>query len=212
MYIYWHTKRLRHAFKAQARNLGSDFAAGGRCRPVIRNQRFSKVKARVARLKWLARSGKDVAKVVRTGIVPAYMYAANIYGVSPHNLARFRALIHKAQCKNAQARSCTMDLALSAKGADPALGAIAGPVVMYLACLRDSVLPRSLLFRSMSSVLQQADKGLKGGAPTGPLHAAVQALGRIGWSFSKLNVPKESQGNEYNIDELAPKSIEKFLH
>jgi len=206
------THRLRHSYKAQARNLGSDFAVGGSCRPIIRNQRFLKVKARVARLKWLAKSGKDVAKVVRTGIVPAYMYAANIYGVSQFNLNRFRAMVHKAQCKNAHSRSCTVDLALSGKQADPALAAISGPVVMFLACLRDGVLPRHILLRSLSGVLHDPMKASSRRAPSGPVHAAVQALQRIGWSFSKLNTLIDSQGNEYNTDLFAPKSIEKFLH
>lgn len=174
----------------------------------VRNDRFAKVFKKCRRLKLLTNSFAHSHKVVKTGVSPAFLYATSIYGVSEHNLSRYRTLVHTTIVNKAQARSCTADLLLAGKDIEPAYNAVGSPIVMFLASLWDSVLPKPFLFRTLSSVLHKAAQGSF--AITGPVSAMCRSLSSLGWHFKSAANPGclvSSTGREIDILTSAPKSV-----
>ena len=121
--------RLRRARRATARNLGVEYAAGGRLRRAVQNMRVKNAVIMAARLKKIRRAGGHTVHVMRSILLAVGLYGVEVVGMLRSQLQRLRTATHSVLYNKASCRSATIDFALVGPRMDPEYYVRTAPVV-----------------------------------------------------------------------------------
>ena len=109
-------RELRGAMRQATRNLGVDYACGGRVGLGVRRQRQRRALVRMPFLKRLRHAGARVVRLVQSAVVPMLVYGAGVIGMPPSQMAQARRLAHSLCRRTARGRSQAAAMALEPRG------------------------------------------------------------------------------------------------
>ena len=205
-------RRLQGTFKRTVRNLGVDFAAGGRVIRKVQNDRLKTASIKSLRMRRIVQAGAQTKKLLRPAILSGATYGVEVMGMLPSRLARLRTDCHRAVSRNPKARSATIELQLDDREHDPAFGVKINPILYFLTAIWDCILPRTLLLRAFSTAVHNVSVK-RWRDVIGPFSAAAHSIVDCGWSFvpGKLLTWKDQHGTMIEVGDLAPRAVAKML-
>ena len=203
---------LNRALVYSTKNLGVDFAAGKRCKYTVRSERIKKLVHRVRRCKALRAAGARTTLLTRTGIVPAGTYGVKVTGIPDRQLLQLRRHVRNATVPRTAGRDLTVDLALLGRDVDPAYVCNREPILMWLRCCWDRVVPVEWTAIAFDMAKQEVWGASNPWSKVrGPAGAVIATLKRIGWQPTTVTRWTDETGKEVDILANSPLSIAKLV-
>ena len=184
--------------------LGIDYTAGARAQRKVLNARLSKVCSRAARMKRMgARGGTHMLK---TGGVPALRFGVIKDGATKGMISKVRKLAGTMRGKTKR-RSLFARLTLTKY--DPGSDLILAPLVAWAKGLWDNLVPKTAMKEAWTHGLGTVGLSTDCGKVYGAAGAAVIAINRLGWKFSRFDAVTTRSGTVLSLRAVSVTTLVK---
>ena len=170
--------------------------------------------SRALRLRSVMRAGAQVAQVASAGLYKAASYGVEVIGMGGSMLKRIRTSAHLAVIKSYRSRSATVDFSLQANPHfDPTYYIRTAPPMWYLTAIWDNLLPRDMLYRTLSTAVFRGGTQPNWNKVIGPASATVASLLSFDWRIDpdNLNLWGPVGHAHLSIDEFCPRDLCVFM-
>ena len=186
-------KRRGIGLQSKVKNLGIDFAAGGRKRKGKQAVKEARQKGAVKKYGRVLRLGKKLAPIItRATVIASVSYGAAISGVTEESLRRMRRMAARAYGPM-QGRSVTARLWM--EDADPAFVILRKQVVHWVEAVWSDLMPMAVMHDAWKLAFKEVAMSVRPhAAATGGAGTYWSALRRLGWTAPTVETVRIADG------------------